>query len=412
MRDHRRSLRYVPARVRAARGRRCDRYVRDREEECERFEPLIAARADGAISSAAENLLARHLRELLECRVLAEDPRASERSRYGPRGTSTGRPGVVRARPRGRGAVAWAACWRHCDLRVGRPVAVKELLGNARVNSRRGSSAKRGSRRGCSTRHRADRRDRPLARWHAVLFDAHGRRRHAAKAIATATRARRAPRVTARADRCHRGGRLRLLTQRIIHHDLTPSNVLVRRVPDEDRRDRLGPRRRISPTPTDDAAGDLPRRAATRRESDDGRCGRRHRDLHATGTSERRRRRRSNADVYALGAILYHVLAGTPPYRGDAGITAVKDGAPKRIELVAPAAFAADFDVDRLEGDVARSTAPYPTARELAEELKRYQAGRMVEAHEYDARADAALCRATERRSSSLRWRRCSACSA
>lgn len=93
----------------------------------------------------------------------------------------------------------------------------------------------------------------------------------------------------------------------------------------------------------------------------------------------------ARADVHALGAILYHLLAGRPPYRGsDVAdiIRAVLRGPPEPIE--------------RLQRGVPRELATlvhkamaresgerYPTAKEFAEDLRRFQAGQIVRAHHY-----------------------------
>jgi hypothetical protein len=91
------------------------------------------------------------------------------------------------------------------------------------------------------------------------------------------------------------------------------------------------------------------------------------------------------ADVYALGAILYHVLTGDAPYgRGSSTETIARlvAGPPPSVQQREP----------RIPKDLAAiimhaiAEAPgnrYTTARELAEDLHRYQAGRLVAAHRY-----------------------------
>jgi WD40 repeat protein len=89
----------------------------------------------------------------------------------------------------------------------------------------------------------------------------------------------------------------------------------------------------------------------------------------------------TRADVYALGALLYHLLAGEPPYRVHGGRTVVdkvlagpppplRDGPPD-LASIADKAMARSRD------------ARYADAGALAEELRRFQTGRLVEAHAY-----------------------------
>ena len=91
------------------------------------------------------------------------------------------------------------------------------------------------------------------------------------------------------------------------------------------------------------------------------------------------------ADVYAIGAMLYELLAGTPPHRG------------KTLEEVLRQVIAGDLeplhqrapDVPRdLAAIVAQAMARepaerYPSARELAEDLRRYVTGQLVGVYEY-----------------------------
>ena len=91
------------------------------------------------------------------------------------------------------------------------------------------------------------------------------------------------------------------------------------------------------------------------------------------------------ADVYALGALLYHVVAGRPPYRGrTAGeiLAAVEVGPPAPIAEVEPGV---PHDLATIIAKaMARSPAErYPTAGELADELRRFIDGRLVASHHY-----------------------------
>lgn len=92
----------------------------------------------------------------------------------------------------------------------------------------------------------------------------------------------------------------------------------------------------------------------------------------------------AHADVYALGAILYHLIAGEPPFCGGDSkkIVARVAGGP------APA-LPGDVGIpDDLRAIVEKAMAfdaaeRYPTAQGLADDLKRFQTGQLVGAYTY-----------------------------
>jgi WD40 repeat protein/serine/threonine protein kinase len=94
------------------------------------------------------------------------------------------------------------------------------------------------------------------------------------------------------------------------------------------------------------------------------------------------------ADVYALGAILYHLLAGACPYDGDTSgqiLRRVLASPPEPLALRQPG-IPQDL-VTIVTKAMARDRADrYPSARELAEDLRRFQTGQIVGAHSYSRR--------------------------
>jgi tetratricopeptide (TPR) repeat protein len=91
------------------------------------------------------------------------------------------------------------------------------------------------------------------------------------------------------------------------------------------------------------------------------------------------------ADVYALGAILYHVLVGEPPYTGrttDQLLLKLLSNPPAPVELVVPAA---PKDLVTIVGKAMERDANdrYPSAKELVDDLKKFQTGQLVGAHRY-----------------------------
>ncbi len=97
-------------------------------------------------------------------------------------------------------------------------------------------------------------------------------------------------------------------------------------------------------------------------------------------------------DVYALGAILYMVLTGVPPYLDgrprspDELVAATVAGPPTPIGVLASAA---PPDLRAIaERAMARDrTQRFPTASELGDELARLEAGQLLRSREYSTRA-------------------------
>ena len=93
------------------------------------------------------------------------------------------------------------------------------------------------------------------------------------------------------------------------------------------------------------------------------------------------------ADVYALGAILYYVLAGTPPQpaQGDPAGAQARQVPLVSLEPRLPPDLLAIVD-KALAADIARR---YPSAFELADDLKRFAGGQLVAARRYSPLARA-----------------------
>jgi WD40 repeat protein len=171
-------------------------------------------------------------------------------------------------------------------------------------------------------------------------------------------------------------------SKQIIHRDLKPANVLVGEFGETVVID-WGLAKDLATAPDEDDAPSQPYRDAAPDQTVAGAV----MGTPAYMSPEQARGDRVDArtDVYALGALLYHVLAGAPPYAGPSAHLILADvlaAAPPPIrDRVAgvPADLAAILDKAMARDPAAR----YPTAQGLADDLRRFQTGQLVGAHAY-----------------------------
>jgi len=171
-------------------------------------------------------------------------------------------------------------------------------------------------------------------------------------------------------------------SEHVIHRDLKPSNVIVGSYGETIVID-WGLAKNLTMSEGDGRAS-LPPRAPTDGETVEG---------SVLGTpaymppeQARGEQLDEHADVYAIGAILYHVLTGKRPF---ATVTDLADlvehvakHAPARIAELVPEAPAELIAI--AEKAMARDASErYPTAEGLARDLRQFQAGKLVAAHSY-----------------------------
>ena len=170
--------------------------------------------------------------------------------------------------------------------------------------------------------------------------------------------------------------------QRVIHRDLKPSNVLVGKFGETVVID-WGVAKSL-----DDLTESLPGHAVSGNDYETV-------DGAVIGTPAYMPPEQANgavvderADVYAIGALLAHVLTGVAPYTGVSAaevLTAVRTGPP--VAVLARVPDAPPELVAIVDRAMAREKAHrYPSARELAADLRRFQTGQLVGAHRYSAR--------------------------
>jgi WD40 repeat protein len=352
-------------------------------DECASFELLIAAREQGAIGKAGGALLDEHLRTCADCMLVANTLAPSEHE-----GATTTLPAVSTSayaigREVARGGMGRILSAH--DLRVGRPVAVKELLGKSPALAAR---FEREARVTARLQHPGIVPIYEIGTWpdgtpFYSMRMVEGRTLREALGAETTLDGRLAllpTLLTAAEAVAFAHG------QRVIHRDLTPSNILVGAHGDTVvidwglAKDLSEPVQERTIDPYRDApvadgnltnVGAVIGTAAYMPPE------------QAMGTLVDER-----GDVYALGAILYHLLAGAPPYHGASGdqlVIEVQSGPPASIGDVAPGA-PRDLVSIATKAMARTPSDRYASAPELAAELRRFQTGRLVEAHHYSRR--------------------------
>lgn len=342
--------------------------------ECTQTDAWLAARAAGTLDDTLVAALAAHLTWCGDCRGVADDLEVPET--FAPLfpvvdasvyelGPIIGYGGMGRIR------IA-------VDRRIGRRVALKELLFHTDELAAR---FVREARIAASLQHPNIVPIYDVGSWadgtpFYTMRLVQGRSLYEAFARAASLRERMAllQALIAAADAvafAHTSG--------IVHRDLTPANILL---------GDFGEALVIDWGLAKDLRGDAPR------VGPEFQTGHTHRVLTAKGDvigspaympreQAAGEATDARADVYALGAILYHLLAGTAPYTGrssKAVLARVRSEEPVPIERHTPRVPGALLAIVR----TAMARAPgdrYPTARELAAALRGFTAEVLAETH-------------------------------
>ena len=340
---------------------------------CDETDALLAQRLCGALDPAQAHALDAHLRGCARCRELAADlaPPAAPARLFPLVDDGVYELGAVLGYG-GMGRIRIAH-----DRRIGRTVAIKELLFHTDVLAAR---FVREARVAASLQHPNILPVYDVGSWadgtpFYTMRLVQGRSVHEALRVPDSLRARMAlvPALVAAADAvafAHASG--------ILHRDLTPANILLGGFGETLvidwglAKDLRCDRPRVAP----EFQTGLTQELLTARGDVLGSPAYMPREQAAAEPTDAR------ADVYALGAILYHVIAGRPPYVGrtpESVLAKVRTEAPVAIDELAPRAPRALLAI--VKTAMARDVAErYATARELAGALRAFTADALVDA--------------------------------
>lgn len=346
-------------------------------DDCARAELLISLGGATPLPGADALYLSVHLSRCPACRETAREPPAADEL-----GLPCVPPETYSLGPEiGRGGMGRILSAR--DRRIGRAVALKEMLEKDPVTLAR---FEREARITARLQHPGIVSIYEVGRWpdgrpfYAMpLLPGKTLREAIAEATDLVGRLRLLPNLIAAADAiayAHSRG--------VIHRDLTPSNILV---------GSFGETTVIDWGVAKELAEDVPADDCTF-----GATARQDAELTAMGTvvgtpayiapeQAEARPVDERADVYALGAVLFHVLTGRQPYEGLAATRVIDHLRTRQLP-----AFPADQRLPRdLVGVARKAMNPDPdrrhaSAADLGADLRSFQAGERVAAYRYSAR--------------------------